>query len=315
MIGIEAPEAVDGVVQQRVDGASLSGTFTDPDAPSPRRTQYFEMHGSRAIYHDGWKATTDYVSPLFGERGHLTGSRQFGTDHWSLFDLDHDFAEADDLSGAEPDRAAAMEQMWWAEAGRNQVLPLFEGPPSLVALHPAEYPPPAVATFEPGSGPIYDGVLPSTFGGFTVAADVVDGTDGILCALGDLNDGFAFYLLSGCPVATIVSGGSSTHVAADGPVGSGPHSVALACGAGRVTLAVDGAEVASEVHLGMLMFPAVGTAAGGLLIGRDRGLSVSDDYSPPFPFDGELRQITFSSGLPGSAPPVGEEIRRAQTVD
>jgi arylsulfatase A-like enzyme len=315
VIGIEAPEVVDGVVQQRVDGASLAGTFSDPEAPSPRRTQYFEMHGSRAIYHDGWKATTDYVSPLFGERDHLTGSQRFETDHWSLFDLEQDFAEADDLSGAHADRAAAMEQMWWAEAGRNQVLPLFEGPPSLVALHPAEYPPPASATYEPASGPIYDGVLPSMFGGFTVSAEVVDGTNGMLCVLGDRNDGFAFYLLDGRPVATVVSGGSPPPVAPAAPVASGRHTITLACGAGRLTLSVDGTEVASEVHLGMLMFPAVGTAAGGLLIGRDRGLSVSDDYSPPFPFDGELRKVTFTSGRPSEAPAVDDQIRRAQTVD
>ena len=314
-IGVPSPETVDGVVQQRVDGSSLTATFSDPAAPAPRRTQYFEMHGSRAIYHDGWKATTDYVSPLFGERDHLAGSQKFETDHWSLFDLTSDFAEAADLSGEHADRAAAMEQMWWAEAGRNQVLPLFEGPASLVALHPSEYPPPASAVYEPGSGPIYDGVLPPTFGGFTVTADVVGGTDGVLCALGDFNDGFALYLLGGCPVATIVSGGTTTRIAAPAPAGSGARSVSLACGAGRVALSVDGVDVADGIHLGMLMFPAVGTAAGGLLIGRDRGLPVSDEYSPPFPFDGELRKVTFTSGRPSAAPPVDEEIRRAQAAD
>lgn len=314
-IGIEPPSTVDGVGQQRIDGASLAATFTDAATPSPRRTQYFEMHGSRAVYHDGWKATTDYVSPLFGERQHLTGSQDFATDHWSLFDLDSDFAEADDLSARHPDKAEYLERLWWAEAGRNQVLPLFEGPTSLVALHPAEYPPPAVAEYEPGGGPIYEGALPAMLGGFAVTADIEDGRDGVICALGDLHDGFSFFLLDGRPVATLVSGGTTTRVASDSPVPAGVCSVSLVVGGGRLSLSIDGEQVATGAHGGLTMFPAVGTAAGGLLVGRDRGLAVSDDYSPPFSFTGTLRKVTFAGGRPRAARPASEEIARAQAAD
>jgi arylsulfatase A-like enzyme len=314
-IGIEAPQSVDGVAQQRIDGASLTASFSDPDAASPRPTQYFEMHGSRAIYHEGWKATTDYVSPLFGERQHLPGSQDFDTDRWCLFDLEADFAEADDLSGRHPDRVASLERLWWAEAGRNQVLPLFEGPASLVALHPAEYAPPATAMYEPGGGPVYEGALPPMMGGFQVTADIDDGADGVVCALGDLNDGFALYLIAGRPVATMVSGGVTTRLAADAPVPAGPSQVGLALAGGRMALTVDGSVVAEDGHQGLLLFPAVGTAAGGLLVGRDRGLAVSDDYTPPFPFTGTLRKLTIVSGRPGARRPVGEEMDRAQRAD
>jgi arylsulfatase A-like enzyme len=314
-VGVAAPAVVDGVTQQPVDGSSLLATFTDAGAPSPRGTQYFEMHGSRAIYHEGWKATTDYVSPLFSERDHLTGSADFDTDRWCLFDLERDFAEADDLAGVEPERAAAMERLWWEEARRNQVLPLFEGPSSLVALHRGEYPPPEKAVYEPGAGPVYEGALPPMFGGFTVIAEMEDGRDGVVCALGDRHDGFALYLIDGRPAATIVSGGVTTRVAAGESVGAGVRQLGMACGRGRVVLTVDGAEVAAAGHTGLLMFPAVGTAAGGLLVGRDRGLAVGDDYTPPFPFSGTLRRITFTSGRPAAGPEAAAEIDRAQRVD
>ena len=85
---IEPPAVVDGVTQQPIDGISFIGTMEDRSSPSPRQTQYFEMHGSRAIYHDGWKATTDYVSPLFGERSLLPGSHDIDEDHWALFNLE-----------------------------------------------------------------------------------------------------------------------------------------------------------------------------------------------------------------------------------
>jgi arylsulfatase A-like enzyme len=315
VIGIEAPAAVDGVAQQKVDGSSLAATFSDPGAPSPRRTQYFEMHGSRALYHDGWKATTDYVSPLFGERDHLTGSTDFDTDHWCLFDLDADFAEAVDLSAEHPDRTAELEDLWWAEAEANQVLPMFEGPSSLVALHPGEYPPPAVATYVPGGGPVYEGVLPSMLGGFTLEAELEDGIEGVICALGDLNDGLALYLLSGRPVVTIVSGGVTTRLAGPEPVGPGVHRVGLGSARGELTVTVDGVVVASGRHAGIVMFPAVGTAAGGMLIGRDRGLAVSGDYAPPFPFSGILRRVTITSGSPAAARRAADVIATAQSAD
>ena len=315
LIGIEMPQVVDGVTQQRVDGASLAATLEDPSAPSPRTTQYFEMHGSRAIYHEGWKATTDYVSPLFGERDHLEGSRDFDTDHWSLFDLESDFAEAVDLSAEHPERATALEQLWWAEAGRNQVLPLFEGPSSLVALHPPEYAPPAEASYEAGGGPVYDGALPSLLGGFSMEAEVEDGIEGVICALGDLNDGFALYLLDGCPVVVVVSGGARTRLAGPAPVGPGVHDVGLAFESGQLSLSVDGQVVAEARHRGIMMFPAVGTAAGGLLVGRDRGLPVSDDYQPPFALSGRLRRLTITSGRPSLRRPVAETIEVAQHAD
>jgi arylsulfatase len=153
------------------------------------------------------------------------------------------------------------------------------------------------------------------FGGFTVEAEIEDGEHGMVCAFGDLHDGFALYLLDGCPVATFVSGGQTTRLAAETPVPSGVCSVSLSAGGGQLTLAVDGETAGTAAHRGMLMFPAVGTAAGGLLVGRDRGLAVSDDYEPPFPFSGTLRRITFSSRRPDRKRPADAEIKRAQAAD
>lgn len=315
LTGIEVPEVVDGVTQQRVDGASIAATLTDGDAAAPRHTQYFEMHGSRGLYHRGWKATTDYVSAMFDERSHIPGSSDFDTDRWLLFDLESDFAEAEDLSDRHPERVAEMERLWWAEAGRNSVLPLYEGPRSLVALHPGETPQPARATYEPGGGPIYEGVLPSLLGGFTLCADIRDGVAGVICALGDRHDGFALYLVDGRPTVSVVSGGSSTRLSAPGPVPAGECRVELSFRAPTLVLAVDGTEVAAARHDGIMMFPAVGTAGGGLLIGRDRGLAVSDDYEPPFDFRGELRRVTVTAGRPGGGPRSGQVIETAQRLD
>lgn len=313
ILGIEQPAIVDGVTQLPVDGASIANVFTDAEAPAPRDMQYFEMHGSRGIYHAGWKATTDYVSPLFGERAHIPGSTSFDADHWALFNLDEDFAEAVDLSAAFPERTKQLQDLWQAEADRNHVLPLFEGPSSLVALHPAEYPPPHSATYEPGGGPIYEGALPPLFGGFTITASIEEPGDGIICAIGDWNEGLALYVLDGVPVAAVVASGAATRLVGD-LLPAGACSIGLAFAAGGLVLTINGIEVATAKRPGVF-FPGVATAGGGLLIGRDRGLPVSDDYDPPFAFTGILRSVTLESGAPAAGQGLADAIEQAQARD
>ncbi len=321
---IDAPAVVDGVAQQQVDGASVLPTFSDPAALEPRDTQYFEMHGSRGIYHRGWKATTNYVSPLFNERAYISGSRDFDDDHWSLFNLEEDFAEAHDVSGEEDERVRLLQDLWWTEAERNQVLPLFEGPPSLTALHPPEHPPPSVATYVPGGGAIYEGMLPAMVGGFTVTADIEPGdarpVEGIICAMGDLNDGCAFYVLAGRLVAAAVSFGDATRLASPSALGEAPVQASMRYrpgppGEDNLYLIVNDATVAAAYHPQPFVFPAVATAAGGMLVGADRGLPVSDDYEPPFRFTGTLRRVRFESGAPTQSPPAEQMLEAANRAD
>lgn len=308
-VGVPAPTVVDGVTQQPIDGTSIVATFTDAGAPERHTLQYFEMHGSRGMYHDGWKATTNYVSPLFRERDHIEGSSDFDDDHWALFDLDHDFSEARDVSGEHPDKVRQLEELWWSEAGRNQVLPLFEGPPGPDIAHPGEYARPARATYTPGGGPIAESQLPAMVGGFTLTADidVPPGgvASGVVCALGDRHGGWAFYLLDGRPVISFVVFGRRTRLAAPDAVRPGSHELRVAYegpASRSLSLCVDGAVVAEDALPLPPFFAGVSTAGGGLLVGRDRGLAVSDDYGPPFAFTATLRQVTIDSAAPTAEP-------------
>ena len=80
--GIKAPTTVDGIAQKPIEGVSMGYTFdkANADAASKRDTQYFEMVGNRAIYHDGWiAATTPPAAPWLLAAGKLpdleTGDR------------------------------------------------------------------------------------------------------------------------------------------------------------------------------------------------------------------------------------------------
>ena len=325
---VAAPEAVDGVAQLPVEGASIAASFADPDADSPRRTQYFEMHGSRGIYHDGWKATTDYVSPLFGERQFLTGSQDFDDDRWALFNLDDDFAEARDLSASEAPRLLALRELWWAEAGRNQVLPLWEGPKSRTGIHPGEYAPPAEASYVPGGGGICEAQLPTMMRGFTATAELeipdagkaAQPPEGVICALGDLNGGWAFYLLDGRPVSCLISLGVATRVAGPDVLPPGRHSVSVSyepslTGPARLSLHVDGEPTADASHSKPALFPGLSTAGARMLVGRDGGLPFNDDYQPPFPLTVTLHRVVLRSGHPGDPRSTAERVDQAARAD
>jgi arylsulfatase len=274
------------------------------------------MLGSRGIYLDGWKAVTDHVANQFGERDHIEGSFDFATDRWSLFDLTNDFSESNDVADEHPDELRLLEETWWAEAGRNQVLPLYEFPASLAHAHPAEFPPPSRATYGPGGGPIIESQLPATVAGFDLTAHVVvpeGGAEGIVTALGDRHGGWAFYLLDGRPTATFALLGGTIRLAAEERVPAGEHAIGVRYEAGRApraVLSVDGADVAEGPLPGLVFFPNLMTAGAGMLVGRDRGLPVSDDYRPPFAFTGTLRRVELASAAPKARP----DARTAQQV-
>jgi arylsulfatase A-like enzyme len=319
--GIEVPDAVDGVTQQPVDGVSLVPSILDGAAQEHRHVQYFEMMGSRGIYADGWKAVTDYVPNQFGEREALTGSFDFASDRWSLFRLADDFSEAVDLADEHPDVVKRLEQLWWAEAGRNQVLPLFEFPESMAHMHPGAYPPPAAASYAPGGGPVQESQLPPTMGGFELTADVVvpeGGADGVVAAIGDAHGGWGCYLLEGRLVAAFAMLDGLVRVACEDPVPPGAHRLAVQYVPGREPVArvlVDGVEGGSVALPGLFFFPNLSTAATGLLIGRDRGIPLCRDYRPPFTFTGELERVAITSGRPTARADDATLLRSALASD
>jgi arylsulfatase len=93
----------------------MRATFDDPKAPSPRNTQYFELWGSRSIYHNGWTAIGM----------HRTGT-PFANDHWELYHVDEDFSQSNDLAQRQPEKLREMIALWWSEAAKYGALPLLE---------------------------------------------------------------------------------------------------------------------------------------------------------------------------------------------
>jgi arylsulfatase A-like enzyme len=115
-LGVTAPETIKGHVQSPIDGVSMRYSFGDPLAPSARKTQFYSMLGSRAIWHDGFKAVTTHPT--------ISGWSHFNEDTWELYHTDTDRAELHDLAAEEPQKVREMVNLWFAEAGANGAFPL-----------------------------------------------------------------------------------------------------------------------------------------------------------------------------------------------
>ena len=115
--GIREPEVFNGVCQIPMQGKSIRATFHDPGSPDPRDTQYFELWGSRGIWHKGWKAV-----------GIHTPGTDFDTDRWELYHTAADFTESANLASQHPQRLEELKKLWWSEAAANGALPLLEAP-------------------------------------------------------------------------------------------------------------------------------------------------------------------------------------------
>ena len=304
--GAGSPAVLDGVGQQPLDGESLLPTFREADVRIERAPQYFEMLGSRAIYHEGWKATTDHVgSMLRAERELIEGSDDFESDRWSLYNLEEDFSEAIDVAGEYPERLNHLVELWWDEADRNHVLPLMDG--FWDSNHAAAIePPPHVGrrryVYLPGGGPILTSALVSSF---RLVADIEIHEDrsaaGIICTqrLGMMDHftdrGWALYLLDGHLVVTFNLQGTPERLVTAERIPAGTHQLELLYTEDSdvkdptISLALNGRQVGAMALSDNPL--ATQFRLGRLLVGRDYGTPVCDDYQPPSPFTGHIHRV------------------------
>lgn len=117
--GLPEPKIVNGIEQRPMDGTSLVYTFNDAGAKERHTTQYFEIIGNRAIYHEGWYARTIHKAPW-----EATPRRPLAEDIWELYDVTNDFSLVNDLSAQHPEKLKELQELFMKEAEKNHVLPI-----------------------------------------------------------------------------------------------------------------------------------------------------------------------------------------------
>ena len=312
LAGIEAPETIEYVPQTRIDGISFASLLAagGAEAPPHRTTQHFEMFGSRALYHDGWKAVTfKPIGPVYNDG--INWNAPFSEDRWELYHVESDPAELHDLAGLHPDLLAEMIERWWAEARRNQVLPLDNRVlHTIVNPKPDWRPPRLTTTYYPGASPVPETVAANVKNrGHAIEVDVTvpPGAPpvGVLLAQGSVLGGFSLHLRYGCLRYVHNLYGKELHeVVAGAPVDPGRHLLGFrfereADGGGTGLLTVDGAVVA-EGPIPRFTVAAFSATGAGLTCGYELGPAIGDGYVAPFRCTATIHSatVTLSEQVP-----------------
>lgn len=296
--GIAMPAEVNGIAQKPIDGASLVESFASARAPERHTTQYFEVMGHRAIYHDGWLASAFHSRLPWA--GIDMNNKAFESDVWELYDLRRDFSQARNLAAKEPARLAELKALFMRQAAANQVLPLANITvpdrsklPSLAGKRTS-------ITYHTGAVAIPETSLPGTFNrSWSATAAVEVGLDarGVVAALGGSSAGWAIHLdPERRPVATYrLFNLKTVTLRGSAPLAPGRHELRLSFAydgpgfakGGALSLAVDGATIGSgELPASP---PALYTIDESFDVGMDRGSPVGAypaDALPGYAFTG-----------------------------
>ena len=293
-VGATMPDVYRGVPQLPTHGESMKYTFGTPDADARKQTQYFEMFGNRALWHDGWKAVTFHVK-----------GTSYDEERWELYHLDRDFSEANDLSSERPDKLRELIDRWWHEAGKYNVLPLDDRSVELFQQGPRHGTPGGRRhyIYLPQTSHIHPKAAPRTIdASYRIVALVErEGVDdeGVLIAHGDRWSGYVFYLKDNRLFHEYNFCGTRYTMSSSAAVPLGKSELTFEFERtgelqGDAALRIDGETVATCHYPQTLRFVSM----AGMDVGRDALTPVSDAYHAPFTFSGRLRKLTFDTDAP-----------------
>lgn len=299
-VGVPQPTRINGVDQKPIDGISMVYTFADANARDRHTTQYFELFGGRAIYHDGWWAGTRHGADGI-EASH--GGTPYDQDVWELYDTKTDFSHSNDLAARNPAKVKELQAIFDREARKNNVYPMADNIGVLLSSERPKLVSGNKATYGPGTVRLpEDGVLNTKNKSFSLTAEVDNpngNAEGMLVSNGGETGGFALMILNGKPTFvynflglerfTITSSealprGKSTIVFNFAYDGGGPGK------GGMGTITVNGKKV-GEGRIARTQ-PVIFSTDDTFDVGEDWGTPMADTYKLPFKFSGILKTVT-----------------------
>jgi arylsulfatase len=300
--GLPFPKMVNGTEQKPFEGVSLAYTFDDAKAKDRHLTQYFEILGNRAIYHDGWLAGTVHRAPW-----EPTPGATLLEDKWELYDTRKDFSLANDLAAANPQKLKEMQALFVKEAVKYSVLPIDDrgterftpalaGRPDLMGGRKS------LTVYQGMTGMMENAFINVKNQSMSITAEVEipAGADGVVLAQGGRFAGWSLYFKDGKPAYAYNWIGRQHHtVAASQPVAPGKATIQLVFAydggglgkGGTATLSVNGQKVAE----GRIEHTVAAIFSGdeGADVGIDEGTNVTDAYKESDNgFTGTIHKVT-----------------------
>jgi arylsulfatase len=302
--GLPQPTVVNGTRQRLMDGVSMMYTFADPKARGRRTTQYFEMFGNRAIYHDGWVAATRHSIPWLM----VPQLPPFDQDRWELYHVDKDFSQANDLAAQNPAKLKELQSLFVKEAIRNHVFPLDDrraerfnaaiaGRPDLIGSRTS------LTLYEGMTGISENAFINIKGRSHTLTAEVAvpaDGAEGVVIAQAGRFGGWSLYMKGGRVHHAYNFGGlQRTVVSSPEKLAAGRHTIRYEFvydggqpGSGGLSrLSVDGQQV-GEARVPRTM-PFIYSGDEGVDVGTDNETPVTEDYKQGSnKFTGKINKVT-----------------------
>jgi arylsulfatase A-like enzyme len=317
LTGIRAPEVVNGIKQKPIEGVSMAYTFdsANANAPSKRETQYFEIGGNRAIYHDGWIAATTPPAPPW-VMGTAKMPDVVNGYQWELYHIAEDYSEYDDLAAKQPEKLKELQALFLSEAAKYQVFPLDNSAfTRLVTPRPSTTAGRTVFTYSGENAGIPVANAPSILDkDYTITAELTipeGGAEGMIVTLGGRFGGYGLYLLNGKPVfdynfLNLQQFRWEKGVGAEDWLGDalkpGKHTIVFdfkydgpgPAKGGTGVLTVDGKEFARKTIPHTI--PLLMSIDETFDVGLDTRTAVDDSYKLPFRFTGTIDKLTFNLG-------------------
>ena len=303
--GLPAPHSVYGTQQEPIEGVSMLYACDDAKAPSRRTTQYFEMFANRAIYNEGWVASTTPTTPpwvsVAETKDPIDGYE------WELYNVAEDFSQANNLAKSNADKLRELQRLFYIEAVKYHALPLDNTKVERLDVRnrPSNISGLKEFTYYDGMIRIPEGGAPDLKNksfGISAVVDIPEkGAEGVLMTQGGRFTGVGLYVLDGRPVFHYNLAGVERYtVAGKDKLTPGRHVITLDFNydgggvgkGGQATLTVEGKVVASQRLPQTIAYRM--SLDETLDIGEDTGTPVSEDYKVPFKFTGTLHKVTIS---------------------
>jgi arylsulfatase len=301
-------DLVEGAPQQPLDGVSLAYTFDDPKAHTRHGTQYFEVLGNRAIYHDGWMASTTPLRLPWVAAGPAPSPGEY---KWELYHVADDFSQADDLAARQPEKLRELQKLFVSQAQRHHPLDASfaerADPPNRPSLDHGR----TEFSYAAGMIRIPEANAPDMKNtSFTLTAEIevpAGGARGVLGTMGGRFGGWALLVDDGRPEFVYAYSNQAQdkyRIASKERLGPGRHTIGFdfvydGGGAGKGgtgTLSVDGKSVA-EGRIEHTL-PARISSDETLDFGEDTGTPVVEEYAGamPFAYNGTLGRFVIRLG-------------------
>jgi hypothetical protein len=289
LAGVKIPEIINGYKQLPLSGVDFSYTISDANAATKHNIQYYELHGGRSIYKDGWKAEVYHPRNTFGETAttDINFIADFNKDKWELYNLNEDWTETTDLAAKNPEKLEELKALFDQEAVKNNVYPLHNyrsGIPAPVIKSKS-----IIYAGTTGKTRVNIGKGPVSI---TASVEINDKTtEGVIFANGGLTGGTSLFIKNGKLFYILNDGLKEITLTAPKPVTVGKYTIQIEfTDANKVSLHVNNEKAQEESITAKNKFLG-SISSEGVSVGKDLNAPVTKAYTGTFKFTGTVTTI------------------------